>query len=75
MPLTGQPDQRHGGELVGDRHLRAAGRRRGEVHLLVLPPLLYAGAEDRPWRELKAVWKPVRILAIGLVPASAAAVG
>ncbi len=45
------------------------------IGLVVLPPLLYASAEDMSWRELKAVWKPVGILAIGLVLASAAAVG
>ncbi|MEU1516048.1 Na+/H+ antiporter [Streptomyces sp. NPDC005811] len=45
------------------------------IGLVVLPPLLYASAEDMPWRELKAVWKPVGVLSIGLVLASAAAVG
>ncbi|KUN88141.1 Na+/H+ antiporter [Streptomyces griseoruber] len=45
------------------------------IGLVVLPPLLYASAEDMPWRELRAVWQPVGILAIGLVLASAAAVG
>ncbi|MGW0210894.1 cation:proton antiporter domain-containing protein, partial [Streptomyces sp. NPDC003233] len=45
------------------------------IGLVVLPPLLYASAEDMPWRELRAVWKPVGILAVGLVLASAAAVG
>lgn len=45
------------------------------IGLVVLPPLLYASAEEMPWRELRAVWKPVGILAIGLVLASAAAVG
>ncbi|MGW5280280.1 Na+/H+ antiporter [Streptomyces collinus] len=44
------------------------------IGLVVLPPLLYASAEDMPWRELRAVWKPVGLLAIGLVIASAAAV-
>ncbi|MFD7878113.1 Na+/H+ antiporter [Streptomyces sp. NPDC059766] len=44
------------------------------IGLVVLPPLLYASAEDMPWRELRAVWKPVGVLAIGLVLASAAAV-
>jgi CPA1 family monovalent cation:H+ antiporter len=44
------------------------------IALVVLPPLLYASAEDMPLRELRAVWKPVGILAIGLVLASAAAV-
>ncbi|MFF7161208.1 Na+/H+ antiporter [Streptomyces sp. NPDC008086] len=45
------------------------------IGLIVLPPLLYASAEDLSWRELKAVWKPVGVLSIGLVLASAAAVG
>ncbi|MFD6025244.1 Na+/H+ antiporter [Streptomyces griseoluteus] len=44
------------------------------IGLVVLPPLLYSSAEDMPWRELRAVWKPVGVLAIGLVLASAAAV-
>ncbi|GAA4698328.1 Na+/H+ antiporter [Phytohabitans rumicis] len=45
------------------------------VSLVVLPPLLYAAGEDLSWRELRAVWRPVAVLAIGLVLASAAAVG
>ncbi|MEV3858563.1 Na+/H+ antiporter [Streptomyces sp. NPDC050095] len=45
------------------------------IGVVVLPPLLYASAEELSWRELRAVWKPVGILAIGLVLASAAAVG
>lgn len=45
------------------------------IGLVVLPPLLYASAEEMSWRELKAVWKPVGVLSIGLVLASAAAVG
>ncbi|HEU4424891.1 MAG TPA: Na+/H+ antiporter [Pilimelia sp.] len=45
------------------------------VSLVVLPPLLYAAGEDLSWRELRAVWRPVAILAIGLVLASAAAIG
>ncbi|KOY53682.1 Na+/H+ antiporter [Streptomyces sp. XY332] len=45
------------------------------IGLVVLPPLLYAGAEELPWRELRLVWKPVSVLAVGLVLASAAAVG
>jgi monovalent cation/hydrogen antiporter len=44
------------------------------VSLVVLPPLLYAASEELPWRDLRAVWRPVLILAIGLVAASAAAV-
>ncbi|QIB47207.1 MULTISPECIES: Na+/H+ antiporter [Streptomyces] len=45
------------------------------IGLVVLPPLLYASAEELSWRELRAVWKPVSVLAVGLVLASAAAVG
>jgi CPA1 family monovalent cation:H+ antiporter len=45
------------------------------VSLVVLPPLLYAAGEELPWRDLRAVWRPVTALAIGLVLASAAAVG
>ena len=44
------------------------------VSLVVLPPLLYAASEELAWRELRAVWRPVTILAVGLVLASAAAV-
>ncbi len=44
------------------------------VSLVVLPPLLYAASEELPWRDLLAVWRPVLVLAIGLVLASAAAV-
>lgn len=45
------------------------------VSLVVLPPLLYAAGEELPWRDLRAVWRPVSALAVGLVLASAAAVG
>ena len=44
------------------------------VRLVVLPPLLYAASEELPWRDLRAVWRPVIVLAVGLVLASAAAV-
>jgi len=44
------------------------------VSLVVLPPLLYAASEELPWRDVRAVWRPVVILAVGLVLASAAAV-
>jgi monovalent cation/hydrogen antiporter len=44
------------------------------VSLVVLPPLLYAASEELPWRDLRAVWRPVIVLAVGLVLASAAAV-
>jgi CPA1 family monovalent cation:H+ antiporter len=45
------------------------------VSLVVLPPLLYAAGEDLSWRQLRKVWRPVTLLAIGLVGFSAAAVG
>jgi Na+/H+ antiporter len=44
------------------------------VSLVVLPPLLYAASEELRWRDLRAVWRPVMVLAVGLVLASAAAV-
>jgi CPA1 family monovalent cation:H+ antiporter len=44
------------------------------VSLVVLPPLLYAASEELPWRDLRTVWRPVIVLAVGLVLASAAAV-
>ncbi|MET3983044.1 Na+/H+ antiporter [Streptomyces sp. PvR034] len=58
--LPGAPDVHITPELIG---------------LVVLPPLLYASAEEMSWRELRAVWKPVSVLAVGLVLASAAVVG
>jgi CPA1 family monovalent cation:H+ antiporter len=45
------------------------------VSLVILPPLLYAAGQDLPWRELRPVAAPVTVLALGLVLASAAAVG
>ncbi|GAA4577067.1 Na+/H+ antiporter [Planotetraspora kaengkrachanensis] len=45
------------------------------VSLVVLPPLLYAAGEELSWRELKRLWRPVTLLAVGLVLVSAAAVG
>jgi CPA1 family monovalent cation:H+ antiporter len=45
------------------------------ISVVVLPPLLYASAEEISGRELRAVWRPVTVLAFGLVLASAAAVG
>jgi CPA1 family monovalent cation:H+ antiporter len=45
------------------------------ISVVVLPPLLYASAEEMTWRELSSVWRPVAVLAFGLVLASAAAVG
>ena len=37
------------------------------VSLVVLPPLFYAAGEKMPWRELRQVWRPVTVLAVGLV--------
>ncbi|MFG1707861.1 Na+/H+ antiporter [Nonomuraea sp. M3C6] len=45
------------------------------VSLVVLPPLLYAAGEELSWQELKRLWRPVSLLAVGLVLASAATVG
>jgi CPA1 family monovalent cation:H+ antiporter len=45
------------------------------VALVVLPPLLYAAGQELTWRDLHDVWRPVTVLAVGLVLASAAAVG
>ena len=44
------------------------------IALVVLPPLLYASAEELSLRDLGTVWRPVTVLALGLVLASAAAV-
>ena len=35
------------------------------VSLVVLPPLLWAASEELPWRDLRAVWRPVTVLAVG----------
>ncbi|MFC1409722.1 Na+/H+ antiporter [Streptacidiphilus sp. N1-12] len=45
------------------------------IGLVVLPPLLYASAEELSLRDLRTVWRPVAVLAFGLVLASAAVVG
>ncbi|OIV36334.1 Na+/H+ antiporter [Mangrovactinospora gilvigrisea] len=45
------------------------------IGVIVLPPLLYASAEEMPLRDLRKVWRPVTVLAVGLVLASAAVVG
>src|SRR5439155_26439043 len=42
--------------------------------MVVLPRLLYWASEELPWRDLLAVWRPVLVLAVGMVLASAAAV-
>jgi len=34
------------------------------IALVVLPPLLYASAEEMSLRDLKIVWRPVTILAL-----------
>ena len=44
------------------------------VSFVVLPPLLWAATDELPWRDLKAVWRQVAVLSVGLVLASAAAV-
>src|SRR6267378_4180481 len=44
------------------------------VSLVVLPPLLFAAGEELPWRDLRAVWRPVTVLSVGLVLVSAGAV-
>ncbi|WP_034260933.1 Na+/H+ antiporter [Actinospica robiniae] len=41
------------------------------ISLFVLPPLLYASAQDISARELRAMWRPVAALALGLVLATA----
>jgi Na+/H+ antiporter len=45
------------------------------ISLVVLPPLLFAAGEELPMRDLRAAWKPVAGLSLGLVLVSAAAVG
>jgi CPA1 family monovalent cation:H+ antiporter len=45
------------------------------ILLVVLPPLLYASAQDVSVRDLRALWRPVAALAFGLVLATAMAVG
>lgn len=44
------------------------------VSLVVLPPLLFSAGEELPWRDLKTMWRPVTVLAVGLVIVSAVAV-
>ena len=44
------------------------------ISFVVLPPLLYAAGEDLSWPELRRGWRPVAVLSVGLVLASAAAV-
>ena len=44
------------------------------ISLVVLPPLLYAAGEELSWPELRRTWRPVTVLAVGLVLASAGAV-
>jgi len=41
------------------------------IALVVLPPLLYASAEEISVRDLRRVWVPVTVLALGLVLATA----
>ncbi|ACU75771.1 sodium/hydrogen exchanger [Catenulispora acidiphila DSM 44928] len=44
------------------------------IALVVLPPLLYASAEEISARDLRRVWVPVTVLALGLVLATAAVI-
>ncbi len=44
------------------------------ISLIVLPPLLYASGEELSVRDLRAVWRPVAVLSVGLVLVSAVAV-
>jgi monovalent cation/hydrogen antiporter len=44
------------------------------VSFVALPPLLWAATNDLAWRDLRSVWRPVAILSVGLVLASASAV-
>ncbi|GAA1959754.1 hypothetical protein GCM10009838_15130 [Catenulispora subtropica] len=44
------------------------------IALVVLPPLLYASAEEISARDLRRVWVPVAVLALGLVLATAAVI-
>src|SRR3954466_5536617 len=44
------------------------------IALVVLPPLLYASAEEISSRDLRRVWVPVLVLALGLVLATAAVI-
>ncbi|MEU4114286.1 SDR family NAD(P)-dependent oxidoreductase [Kitasatospora sp. NPDC028055] len=43
------------------------------IGTVVLPPLLYASAEELSLRDLRTVWRPVTILSLGLVFAAAVA--
>jgi CPA1 family monovalent cation:H+ antiporter len=45
------------------------------ISLVVLPPLLYASAQDISARELRTMWRPVAALAFGLVLATALVIG
>jgi CPA1 family monovalent cation:H+ antiporter len=45
------------------------------ISVLVLPPLLFAAAEEISVRDLRTVWRPVTGLVFGLVLASALTVG
>src|SRR5436190_9109026 len=47
----------------------------GVVQTLVLPPLLYAAALEQPTREVRADWRAIGALAVGLVLATTAVVG
>ncbi len=44
------------------------------ISFVVLPPLLYAAGAELSWPDLRQTWRPVAVLSVGLVLASAAAV-
>lgn len=45
------------------------------ISLVVLPPLLYASAQEISVRSLRAMWRPLAALVLGLVLATAFAIG
>src|SRR6266516_1628324 len=45
------------------------------IQTLVLPPLLYAAAVEQPTRQVRADWRAIGALAVGLVLATTAIVG
>jgi Na+/H+ antiporter len=45
------------------------------ISLVVLPPLLHASAQEISARELRAMWRPLAALVLGLVLATAFAIG
>lgn len=47
----------------------------GFVTGVALPPLLFAAGGELSWSELRRAWRPVSVLSLGLVLASAVAIG